>query len=136
MRMVSNLIDQGRANVVVRAVSQGFLAPTARYASCGLPLVHIAAGRGEMGLFRCLVEEHGVDAHGIKCREGDTPLLATILQRQERTALYLINETPGLNATHLNARRMNVLVGAATLGLVEVLRALVAKGADVNLVDS
>ena len=67
-----------------------------------------------------------------KNEQGFSALHLAISEKQRAAALYLINEAPGVDIDAPESSGTTPLMLAAAHGLVGVLRALVAKGANVN----
>lgn len=127
------MVEQGRADLAERAIQMGLVDPHGLL-PCATPLAHYAALQGAVGLLRVLILDKGVDVN-LRGRQGETPLHRAIDKRQERAALWLINEASGCD---LNAHTRTVaspLESAVCKGMLGVVKALVAKGVDVDAVD-
>ena len=83
-----------------------------------------------VGALRALV----VEGANVNAKEENdySALAAAIIKEQRAAALYLINEAPGVDIEAPTWRGDTPLIRAAGRGAVNVLRALVAKGANVN----
>ena len=119
----------GLGGLVLRALERGVLSPDT---PCGNgTLKHIAATFGLLELLNLLILERGVDSNEVNV-DGVRPLHLAIKARLEQEALFLINEAPGVDIDAPTPRGDTPFVVAAALGRMDVLRALVTKGADVN----
>jgi ankyrin repeat protein len=129
------LVGAGRTEVMQRTVEQGFVSPdmavpddAARYAW----LVHAAVRADAVGLLRWLVCERGADPNRRNGR-GQTPLLLAIVRRKEACALFLIQEAPGCDlAVPLPSQKLPPLTLAVRTGVMPVIKALVARGVDLE----
>ncbi len=93
-------------------------------------LVHVAARCGAIPLLRFLIFEKGVSPATREASCGWTPLHMAVIFQQERAALVLIDDVlcPPVNAR--NADGHSPLMLAAVHGMVDVMRALIRRGAE------
>ena len=120
----------GRGGLVLRALERGVLSPDT---PCdGGTFVHVAAAHGPLALLKSLILERGVDPNEART-DSWRPLPLAIDGGREQEALFLINEAPGvdINAPTPSGGHTPLML-AARRGMVNVLRVLVAKGANVN----
>ena len=101
--------------------------------------MNVGAVYGHLELLRALVLEYRVDVRLLDCN-GHTALLCALeLETKQQphvdVALFLINEAPGVDIHARTSEGLTALMLAARAGVVEVLRALVAKGVDVDAQD-
>ena len=118
-----------RGGLVLRALERGVLSPDTQ---CGKgTVVHIAALHGPLALLKLLIIERGVDPNEADT-DGWRPLPLAIDGGREGGVSFLINEAPGVDIDAPIAMGGTPLMLAAKHGMVGVLRALVAKCANVN----
>jgi ankyrin repeat protein len=137
--VVTEAIMFGRADLVRRAVEEGVVSVDVEVRALpGAPkitLLHLATMFGSMPLLRFLILERRADPN-TKCPDnGASALHIAAAQRNESAALFLIREAPSID---VNIRRLcgtTPLMVAAQEGLVRVVKALVAKGAAVDMRD-
>lgn len=99
----------------------------------GRRLIFAAAEEGAVGLLRALVQK-GADPN--RCGRDEGALHAALHYKKVEAALVLINdEAPGVDLDEQDAFGNTPLSIAADKGLVPVLKALVAKGADLDALD-
>lgn len=128
---------------VLRAVRERALDPHFAFTQAGGNLVNWAAEHGHLELLRALVLEYRVDVRQLD-QTGHTALLGALncryLEKERQpprvdAALFLINEAPSVDINARTSEGETALMLAAGAGAVEVLRALVAKGVDVDAKD-
>ena len=90
----------------------------------------IAAGKGLVEAIQALVGK-GADVN-LVAGSGFTALFAAIDKRMRGTALYLIKEAPRVDVNVCGSYGKTLLMQASAEGMVDAMKALVAKGADVN----
>jgi ankyrin repeat protein len=133
------LLDRGRFEPVLQAVEAGVMEPgLVLDGENRIKLVHIAAAKGAVPLLRALVLAHHVDADE-PAVHGYRPLHAATKHRRVEASLFLIQEAPGvdLNARVQGEHGMTPLMFAVRgEGMLEVTKALVAKGAQLEVKDS
>lgn len=76
----------------------------------------------------------GVDPN-VQWGKGITPLLGNLRQQRARAALFMIEQVPGCDVNLGGPEGVFALTSAAQDGMLRVMRALMAKGADVDAVD-
>ena len=131
--LASAAASLGRGGLLLRALERGVLSPDTK---CGKgTVVHLAARYGPLELLKSLVMERGVDPNETTT-DGWRPLHIAIDEGREQEALFLINEAPGVDIGAPISRGDTPLMLAAEQGAMDVLRALVAKGADANATDA
>ena len=122
----------GRGGLLLRALERGVLSPDAQY-DAGT-VVHLAAEYGPVELLKSLVVERGVDPNEART-DVWRPLPIAIDNGREQEAIFLINEAPGVDIDAPIPGNLTPLMLAAAYGMMDVLRALVAKGAVVNAIN-
>ena len=127
--IVRNVALNGRGALLLRALERGVLSPAFRCG--GGTVVHLAAKYGPLELLKSLIMDRGVDPNEVGT-DGWRPLHFAIYAGWEQEALSLINEAPGVDVDAPMSSGHTPLMLAARHGTVDVLRALVGKGADVN----
>ena len=90
----------------------------------------LAAELGRVNVLRALVAK-GANVN-VKNEDGYSALEVAIRHGQRAAAVCLINEAPGVDIDARDGHNRTALVLAAAIGDVAVMKALVAKGADVN----
>ena len=90
----------------------------------------LAAGHGKVDVVRALVAKGAI--LNAKNVFGVSALHMAIAQTRRAVALFHINEAPGVDIGTLDGQRQAALSLAAGVGDMAVIKALVAKGADVN----
>jgi hypothetical protein len=114
------------------AVKEGVLDPNIQMPG-EQKLIHSIAGRpGFVPLLQYLIIDRGLDPNEQAGNDQQSPLHIAINYSRQCAALFLINDVPGVD---LEARRkdgLTPLMLAAARGMVEVMKALVANGADVD----
>lgn len=129
--VVEALLGDGRYRLVERAVQEGVVEPNLPLCQASCTLVHAAADRGDIGMLRCLIVKHGVDPNS-QTTNGWPVLHMAISRGLSAAALWLINEVPAVDIEAATDDGATPLVIAAKKGVVEVLKALVAKGVDID----
>ena len=104
----------------------------ARNTSGTTPLMH-AAGHGLVGVMEALLAK-GVDVEAVDSSEGRA-LHYALHTKQEAAALYLIQCDSPCDVNALDIDGKTPLMHAASSGVVGVMRALVAKGVDIEVAD-
>jgi ankyrin repeat protein len=128
------LVDLRRPDLVQLVVERGMLDPNTPLRDDGKMLLHGAAVYGAPGLLRFLVCERGVDPN-TATSDGMTALYLAVFKRREESALWLINEAPGCDLNAANSSGFTPLMLAARGGQTRIIKALVARGADVDARD-
>ena len=123
---IDNGREQGALFLINEAPGVDIEAPAPR----GNTPLMLAAAHGRVNVLRALVAK-GANANA-KNKQGYGALLAAISHKQPAAALYLINEAPGVDIDEPIAMGGTPLMLAAKHGMVGVLRALAAKGANLN----
>jgi ankyrin repeat protein len=114
---VSLLLIEAGANVNARS-------------DLGQSVLHGVAEKGQLEVLRALVKSKAK----LNVRtNGDTPLLAAILNSHEECAIELIRA--GADSSLTGMSRRNALMNASFLGQTEVVRALLEAGANANAKD-
>lgn len=134
-RILTEMLTDRRYALVLRALREGLLDPKTVVDVQGSPqaLIHLAANGGAVELLRCLVHEFGVDRNAPTTQRA-TPLHHAIAFQQTRAALFLA-DTPGVDPDARAARHFTPLMQAADWDMVQVMRALLARGADIDASD-
>ncbi len=134
--VVHALMDECRFDLVQRAVERGVVHPEMRFGTAGgLPLLHAAVSRGAVELARYLIFDRGVDPTVGETSRNLTALhLATSFGHNE-AALFLINDVPGVDVNEPMSDGVTPLLLAVQCSTLEVVQALVAKGADMSAKD-
>jgi len=125
----------GRFDLIQQAIEEGDLDPNLpcqRPVPCAL--IHVAATKDAVDLLRHLVLKCGVDPNQ-RTQAGWSPVMAAIAARKEAAALWLITEAPGLEPDVRGPLNSTAMIHAAAAGMVEVMDALLAKGAAVEARD-
>jgi ankyrin repeat protein len=129
--MVKELFKtRGGADVIEQAVEKGMLDPNLKMNPGNL--IHCAATFGPVSLLRYLIFKRGVDPNQ---QAGDgqiNPLTLAICASNEPACLFLINDVPGVDLEARSSDGNTPLMTAAGEGMVKVMKALVAKGVDVE----
>ncbi len=126
----------GRFDLIQQAIEEGDLDPNLpcqRPVPCAL--IHVAATKDAVDLLRHLVLKCGVDPNQ-RTRLGWSPVMMAIAARKEAAALWLISEAPGLEPDVRGPLNSTALIHAAAAGMVEVMDALLAKGAAIEARDN
>jgi hypothetical protein len=135
---VKELLLVGRSSVVQRAVAQGVVDPNLRLKSrdgVDFPLIHTAAAVDAVPLLRLLIFERDVDPNE-PAGDGFSPLHAAIGNLKERAALFLTRNVPHIDVNVRWLEGKTPLMLAAQRGMLEVMKALMAKGAQVDQQDN
>jgi ankyrin repeat protein len=152
--VVRQLLQQRCFHVVQRGLEEGVIGPAMEVGG-GVSLLHSASACGGVGLLRSLVLDRGMDPNSLN--HGMDPLHVAIGTKQHASALFFINDAPGadvnsnnhvsvlllrplmlaaqqagLHPHFLDGKGLTPLMLAAMHGMVELMAALVAKGANVN----
>jgi ankyrin repeat protein len=130
--IVKMVVKERRFGVLQRAVEGGVLDPNFELPPL-LLLTHVAAGYGAAPLLRSLISR-GVDPNE-KDSSGWAPLPLAVSMKQKEAALFLINNVPGADLNAQDEEGFTPLMFAAGTGMLAVMKALIAKGADVNAVN-
>lgn len=133
--IVCNLLGRNRVDLVRRAVEQGLLSPDAKLQLTKCSLLAGVASLDAVDMMHYLIFEMGVNPNE-QWGVGITPLLGALGQQRERAALFMIEEVPGCDVNLRGPGGIGALTSAAMQGMLRVMRALVAKGADVNAIDA
>jgi ankyrin repeat protein len=134
--IVAELLRARRSSVVQRAVAQGVVDPNLRLKSRDgfeIPLIHMTAAVDAVTLLRFLVFERDVDPND-SGEHAFIPLHAAIITLKERAALFLIRDVPHIDINVRGRKGATALMLATKEGMVETMKALVAKGAQVEAV--
>ena len=125
---MSALLGAGRC-----AVEGGVVDPEMR--RDGVPLLHLAVSWGAVELARYLIFDRGVDPIVKAGSQNLTALHLAASTGHNEAALFLINDVPGVDLNALLSNGATPLMISAASGTLQVVRALVAKGADMNAKD-
>jgi ankyrin repeat protein len=96
----------------------------------GKTVLHFAAARGDLDIFKYLIENGG--DYDIPDEEGNTPLLVAAQHKSFDLCKYLI-ETKGLDVNHQRKGSTGLIHIAASEGETEFIEYLLSKGANVDL---
>jgi ankyrin repeat protein len=136
--IVAELLRARRFGLVQRAVEQGVVDPNLQLKSrngVDFSLVHAAASVDALSLLRFLILERGVDPNRVDGHK-ESPLHAAIINRKERAALFLTRNVPHIDVNVRGRNGATPLMLATENGMLEVIKALVTKGAQVDLEDN
>lgn len=124
---MTHLLGRNRVNLIQHAVERGLLNPNAELLLSNSSLLTALAGLGAVDTMRYLIFDPN-EQRGI----GTTRLLGAWGKQHERAALFLIEQVPGCDVNLRGPEGITPLISAAQDGLLRVMRALVARGADVD----
>jgi hypothetical protein len=130
---MAHLLESGRHALALRAVEEGVVEPNLvvdyerRFV-----LMHFAAGTGPVSLLRLLTLKRDVDPSQ-RTVEGWSPLYIAIMKRQVEAAMFFIHEAPGVDLDASTRGGLTPLMQAVDQGLPGVVKALVLKGAQLEL---
>ena len=126
-------MEAGRFDLVQRAVERGVVDP--EMATDGWPLLHVAVAEGAVELARYLIFDRGVDPTVKETSMNVTALHLAVSHGHNEAALFLINDVPGVDVNAPQSNGTTPLMLAAEHCTLQVVQALVAKGADMNAKD-
>ncbi len=99
------------------------------------PLLHVAVGKGAVELARYLIFDSGVDPTVKEASRNLTALHVAISHGRKEAALLLINDVPGVDVDAPQSNGLTPLMLAARECTLQVVQALVAKGAGMDAKD-
>lgn len=99
----------------------------------GETALHKAAANGHLAAVEFLVEQ-GADVEALDYTCG-TPLVDAVYFRHPEIARYLMSKGANVNHAHVDASRTTPLMFASSQGCVEIVKDLLANGADVTMSD-